>query len=70
MARRVIATTLTADAPVTAFLDVLGLALWACLHGNPHLIPHGQTLVSDADEVFPQLIVLGDYGRLCRPVPC
>ena len=58
-ARRVLATSLSADATVALFLGMLGLALLAYFRANPHFVPDGQTLMGDADKLFPRFIVFG-----------
>ena len=58
-ARNVLGTSFIANVLVGALLAVLGLALLAYFQTNPHLIPDGQTLRSDADRLFPRFIVSG-----------
>lgn len=58
-ARRMMATSLVANALICILLGVLGLALLAYFRANPQTIPQGQTLVGDADKLFPRFIVVG-----------
>ncbi|HUT25690.1 MAG TPA: sodium/solute symporter [Sumerlaeia bacterium] len=58
-ARRTIITSMSADATVLIFLAMLGFALLAFFRANPHMIPDGQTIEANADQLFPQYIVFG-----------
>ena len=55
-ARRVLVTSLAADGIVSVFLTLVGLALLAYFVSNPHLLPDGQTIMTDADKLFPRFI--------------
>jgi SSS family solute:Na+ symporter len=61
-ARRTIITSLSADATVLVLLGMLGFALLAFFRANPQMIPDGQTLEANADQLFPQFIVFGLPG--------
>ena len=58
-ARRVVATSLTCDVCVGLFLAVLGLGLFAFFSSNPHMLPDGQQVYTNADRLFPRFIVMG-----------
>ena len=58
-ARRVIMTSLTADACVGMMLAMLGLALFAYFNSHPFLLQDGQEVFSNADKLFPRFIVIG-----------
>jgi solute:Na+ symporter, SSS family len=58
-ARRVLVTSLVAEGLVTVFLAMLGFALLAWFVANPHLLPAGQSITGDADQLFPTFIVSG-----------
>lgn len=58
-ARRVLATSLSTDVVVGAFLSLLGLALLAYYSAHPHHLPDGQQMLTDADQLFPRFIVFG-----------
>ena len=58
-ARRVVATQLTADVCVGILLAALGLALLGYFQANPHLLPDGQRVSTNADILFPRFIVMG-----------
>ncbi len=58
-ARQVLATTLGANTVVNIILAAVGMALLALFQANPNLMPDGQTVLSDADQLFPQFIVVG-----------
>ncbi len=57
-ARNVLITTLGANTVVNLLLTLVGLSLLAYFRLNPHLIPDGQTVLSDADRLFPQFIAV------------
>jgi SSS family solute:Na+ symporter len=57
-ARNVLITTLGANTLVNLLLTLVGLSLLAYFRMNPHLIPDGQTILSDADQLFPQFIAV------------
>jgi len=57
-ARNVLITTLGANTLVNLLLTLVGLSLLAYFRLNPHLIPDGQTVLSDADRLFPQFIAV------------
>jgi SSS family solute:Na+ symporter len=58
-ARRVLATSLTASAVITLIMISVGMAVMAYFRANPYLIPDGQTMLGDADKLFPSFIVFG-----------
>ena len=58
-ARNVLIVTLAANVLVNLLLAPVGLALLAYFRLNPHLIPDGQTILGDADRLFPQFIAIG-----------
>ena len=58
-ARFVLGTSLVASTLVTVIMISVGLAIHAYFLVNPHLLPDGQTMLSDADEVFPRFIAIG-----------
>jgi SSS family solute:Na+ symporter len=57
-ARNVLITTLGANTLVNLLLTLVGLSLLAFFRLNPHLVPDGQTILSDADRLFPQYIAV------------
>ena len=57
-ARNVLITTLGANTVVNLLLTLVGFSLLAYFRLNPHLIPDGQTVLSDADRLFPQFIAV------------
>jgi SSS family solute:Na+ symporter len=58
-ARRVLTTTLTANALALFLLAALGLALLSYFQANPHLVPDGQTIYGNADQLFTRFIAVG-----------
>lgn len=58
-ARRVLRTALAANAVVLLLLAGLGLALLAFFQAHPYYVPDGQTIVSNADQLFARFIVVG-----------
>jgi SSS family solute:Na+ symporter len=58
-ARIVLFTSLVADGLVTLILAAVGLGLLAYFRAFPHLLPAGQTVLGDADKLFPQFIMIG-----------
>ena len=58
-ARNVLITTLGVNVLVNILLTLVGLSLLAYFRLNPHLIPDGQTILGNADRLFPQFIALG-----------
>ena len=42
----------------------MGLSLFAYFHQNPHLVPDGQTIYANADQLFPHFIVFGLPGTM------
>jgi SSS family solute:Na+ symporter len=58
-ARQVIAISMCADSVVAATLGMLGLALLAYYQANPHMVPLGASIRTDADRLFPAFIVTG-----------
>jgi len=57
-ARNVLIITLGANTLVNFVLAAVGLALLAYFRANPHLVPDGQTILSDADQLFPRFIAI------------
>ncbi len=57
-ARSVLITTLGVNFLVNILLTLVGLSLLAYFRLNPHLIPDGQTILGDADRLFPQFIAV------------
>ena len=55
-ARTVLVTTLGVNTLVNILLTLVGLSLLAYFRVNPHLIPDGQTILANADRLFPQFI--------------
>ena len=64
-ARRALVSLLVADALVMVFLSAVGLALSAYFWANPHLVPDGQTILSDADKLFGRFMAVGFPSGLC-----
>jgi SSS family solute:Na+ symporter len=58
-ARGVMAVTLISDFVVGMFLAALGLALLGYFRFNPQLLPDGQSMIQDADQLFPRFIGIG-----------
>ena len=58
-ARRAFTISMVTDMVVGLFLGAIGLALLAYFHAHPEMIPDGQTIRSNADQLFPQFIVFG-----------
>ena len=58
-ARRVLIISLVASTLVTVIMISVGLAILAFFTANPHMIPDGQTMLSDADTLFPRFIAYG-----------
>jgi solute:Na+ symporter, SSS family len=58
-ARRMFAISLCCDAFVALLLISIGLSLYAFFSQRPDMLPDGVTLVSGADQMFPQFIVAG-----------
>lgn len=58
-ARSVLVTSLWANTFVNLILAACGLALLAYFRANPHLVPDGHTILTDADTLFPRFIVHG-----------
>ncbi len=58
-ARGVLITSLSANTLVNLLLTPVGLALLAYFRMNPQFIPDGQTIMSDADTLFPRFIAVG-----------
>ena len=58
-ARTVLSISLVADALVQLILAGVGFALLAYFRARPQLLGDGQTIISDADKLFPQFIVVG-----------
>jgi solute:Na+ symporter, SSS family len=56
-ASRMFGISLWCDAIVALLLAALGLALVAYSRSHPEILPDGQTLLSSADQLFPQFIV-------------
>ncbi len=57
-ARKVLVTTLGANALLNVLLTMVGLSLLAYFRINPHLLPDGQTILGSADRLFPQFIAV------------
>lgn len=58
-ARRAYAISLVTDALVGLFLGALGLALVSYFQTHPHMVPDGQTIQTNADQLLPQYVVFG-----------
>ncbi len=58
-ARNVLGISLAANTVVTLVMMSVGLAIWAYFSANPPVLPPGQTLLEDADELFPRFIGKG-----------
>ena len=58
-ARSVLLTSLLANVFVALILAAVGMALLAFFRANPHLMPDGQTILADADTLFPRFIARG-----------
>ncbi len=58
-ARNVLITALAANTVVNLLLTPVGLAILVYFRLNPQLIPDGQTILSDADTLFPRFIAIG-----------
>jgi SSS family solute:Na+ symporter len=58
-ARNVLVTSLVANTLVTLVMMAVGLAVLAYFRARPELIPRGQTVLSDADTLFPRYIGFG-----------
>ena len=58
-ARRAMITQITIDGVMMLFIALLGLALFGYFQANPHMIPDGQTIQGNADQLFPRFIVFG-----------
>ena len=52
-------TSLWANVFVALILSAVGMALLAYFRANPHLLPDGQTILSDSDTLFPRFIARG-----------
>ena len=57
-ARRVLATSLVANTLVQLILVGVGFALLAYFRLNPHMIADGQSMLANADSLFPRFIAL------------
>ena len=58
-ARTVLRTSLIANVLIGVFLAMLGLSLLAYFRANPQMIPDRQTIMDNADQLFPRYIVFG-----------
>ena len=58
-ARSVLVISLVSDVFVSLMLAMVGLAIMAYFVAYPHLLPSGQTILTDSDKLFPQFIILG-----------
>ncbi|MCL5098022.1 MAG: sodium/solute symporter [Candidatus Omnitrophica bacterium] len=58
-ARRAMGTSLAADFSVTVLLSALGLALFAFFSAHPYLMADGQSVMANADNLFPRFIAIG-----------
>ena len=57
-ARNVMGVSLVANALVSLVMMGVGLAIMAYFRANPHLVPDGQRMLTDADSLFPSFIGL------------
>ena len=57
-ARQVLITTLGMPVVVNLLLTCVGFSLLAYFRLNPHLVGDGQTILGDADRLFPQFIAV------------
>ncbi len=55
-ARRSFLTNAIADIPVAITLALIGFALLGFFEANPHLLGDGQSLIGDADYIFPYFV--------------
>jgi SSS family solute:Na+ symporter len=58
-ARTVLGISLAADAMVALILAGVGFGLLAYFRARPYLLADGQTILGDADKLFPHFIVVG-----------
>jgi SSS family solute:Na+ symporter len=58
-ARKAFITNMVTDTIVMAFLGILGFAMLGYFRANPHLMAEGQAIADNADQLFPQFIVIG-----------
>ncbi len=58
-ARFVLGTSLVASTFVTLIMISVGLAVFAYFEANPQLLADGETMVGNADRVFPRFIAIG-----------
>jgi solute:Na+ symporter, SSS family len=58
-ARTVLNISLVADAVVQVILAGVGFALLAYFQSRPHLLADAQSILTDADQLFPRFIVVG-----------
>ncbi|MDA0814743.1 MAG: Na+:solute symporter, partial [Verrucomicrobia bacterium] len=56
---RVLAVSMIADGLVTVFMMILGMALLAWFTVHPDMLATGQTIMGDADQLFPRFIAVG-----------
>jgi len=58
-ARKTLIWSLSCSAAAGFLLTLVGLAVFAFFRAHPHLVPDGQTIMADADRLFPRYIALG-----------
>jgi SSS family solute:Na+ symporter len=58
-ARKMFSLSLVVNGGAMALLAVLGIAVFAYFRARPDLLGDGQTIVANADELFPRFIVVG-----------
>ncbi len=58
-ARGVLGSMFVADVIVTAFLVLVGVALFSFFRANPEFLPDGKNLYQDADKLLPRYVVIG-----------
>ncbi|MBN2023672.1 MAG: sodium/solute symporter [Pirellulales bacterium] len=58
-ARRVLLVSLLANVAVALVLAAVGMSLFGYYRAHPELIPQGQSLLKDADKLFPRFIASG-----------
>jgi SSS family solute:Na+ symporter len=58
-ARRMFSLSLLVNGAAMALLAALGIAVFAYFRARPDMLGDGQTIVANADELFPRFIVVG-----------
>ena len=58
-ARGVLGTMFIADAIVTGFLVLMGIALFSFFLTHPEFLPDGKTVYQDADKLLPRYVMFG-----------